>query len=68
MNLIVGSGKPAACLARNYFRYTFARFEDLTLDACALESMRTTVANGGSIAALWKSVTQTPLFMRRTIQ
>jgi hypothetical protein len=52
MNLIVASDKPAACLARNYFRYTFARFEDLTLDACALETMRTTVANGGPIADL----------------
>lgn len=68
MNLIVASDKPAACLARNYFRYAFARFEDLTLDACTLESMRTTVANGGQIANLWKSVTQTPLFTQRTIQ
>jgi hypothetical protein len=68
MNLIVASDKPAACVARNYFRYTFARFEDLTLDACTLENMRTTVANGGQLANLWKSVTQTPLFMQRTIQ
>jgi|HubBroStandDraft_1064217.scaffolds.fasta_scaffold06657_5 hypothetical protein len=68
VNLIVASDKPAACLARNYFRYTFARFEDLTLDACTLENMRTTVANGGQLANLWKSVTQTPLFMQRTIQ
>lgn len=68
MNQIVGSEKPAACLARNYFRYAFGRFEDVTLDACTLESMRTTVANGGPIANLWKSVTQTPLFMQRTIQ
>jgi hypothetical protein len=68
MNLIVASDKPAACFARNYFRYTFGRFEDLTLDACTLESLRATVANGGQIANLWKSVTQTPLFTRRTIQ
>ncbi len=68
MSLIVGSDKPAACFARNYFRYTFGRFEDVTLDACTLESLRTTVASGGPIASLWKSVTQTPLFMRRTIQ
>ena len=68
MSLIVASNKPAACLARNYFRYTFGRFEDLTLDACTLESLRTTVANGGQIGNLWKAVTQTPLFMRRTIQ
>jgi hypothetical protein len=68
MNLIVASGKPAACFARNYFRYTFGRFEDLTLDACTLEAMRKTVASGGQIGNLWKSVTQTPLFMQRTIQ
>lgn len=68
MSLIVASDKPAACFARNYFRYTFGRFEDLTLDACTLENLRATVANGGQIADLWKSVTQTPLFTRRTIQ
>ncbi len=68
MNQIVASQKPAACLARNYFRYTFARFEDLTLDACTLENMLTTVANGGPIGDMWKSVTQTPLFKQRTIQ
>ena len=68
MKLVVASDKPAACLARNYFRYTFGRFEDLALDACTLESLRTTVASGGPIASLWKSVTQTPLFMRRTLQ
>jgi hypothetical protein len=68
MNLIVSTGKPAACLARNYFRYTFARFEDLSLDACTLESMRTAVAGGKPLADLWKSVTQTPLFTQRTIE
>jgi hypothetical protein len=68
MNLVVASKKPAACLARNYFRYTFARFEDLTLDACTLQAMLTTVSSGGPIEGLWKSVTQTPLFMQRTIQ
>jgi hypothetical protein len=68
MNLINTSQKAGACLARNYFRYTFARFEDLTLDACTLESMVTTVSKGGQVGDLWKSVTQSPLFMRRTIQ
>jgi hypothetical protein len=68
MNVIVASGKPAACFARNYFRYTFGRFEDVNVDACTLETLRTTVANGGQIANLWKAVTKTPLFLQRTIQ
>jgi hypothetical protein len=46
MSLIAESGKVEACLARNYFRYTFARWEDANLDACALEELRVALESG----------------------
>ena len=68
MNVTEASSKPAACLARNYFRYTFARFEDVSVDACSLEPMRKTLVVGGHLSDLWKSVVSTPAFMNRTFQ
>jgi hypothetical protein len=68
MSLIETSDKPAACIARNYFRYTFARFEDLTLDACSLEPVREAAENGGKLVDMWKAVVQTPAFQQRTFQ
>jgi uncharacterized protein DUF1592/uncharacterized protein DUF1588/uncharacterized protein DUF1595 len=69
MNVVERSGKAEACLARNYFRYSFARFEDTTLDACALESMRQTIdpsAGPGHLADLFKQVVLTAAFKQRT--
>src|SRR6185436_11071406 len=40
MSLMAGSGKVEACLARNFFRYTYGRWEDTTIDGCALEDAR----------------------------
>jgi Protein of unknown function (DUF1592)/Protein of unknown function (DUF1588)/Protein of unknown function (DUF1595)/Protein of unknown function (DUF1585) len=68
MTEIDASNKPGACLARNYFRYAFGRFEDLTADACALESIRQTLDKGGHLIDLWKAVVQTPAFKQRTFQ
>jgi hypothetical protein len=68
MNLIEQSDKPAACIARNYFRYSFARFEDLTLDGCSLESIREAAEHGGRLLDMWKAVVQTPAFQRRTFE
>jgi hypothetical protein len=68
MSLVEGSQKPAACLARAYFRYTFARFEDLTLDGCSLEPIRKSLDGGGHLIDMWKSVVQTPAFTQRTFQ
>jgi Protein of unknown function (DUF1592)/Protein of unknown function (DUF1588)/Protein of unknown function (DUF1595)/Protein of unknown function (DUF1585) len=68
MNLVEKSDKPAACLARSYFRYTFARFEDLDLDACALETTRSALENGGRLIDMWKSIVETPAFQQRTFQ
>jgi hypothetical protein len=68
MGLVEASQKPAACLARAYFRYTFARFEDLSLDGCSLEAIRKTLDNGGHLIDMWKSAVLTPAFKQRTFE
>jgi hypothetical protein len=68
MRLVESSHKPEACLARNYFRYTFGRFEDVSLDGCSLEMIRKTLDNGGHLVDMLKTVTQTPAFKRRAFQ
>jgi len=65
---MAGSGKIEACLARNFFRYTYGRWEDTTIDGCALEDARKTLANGGTIADLAAAAVKTAQFKRRTFQ
>jgi hypothetical protein len=67
-HLVVGSGKANACLARNYFRFTYARWEDIDADGCALEDLRLKLANGGKLGDLLKQVALSPEFRRRTYQ
>ena len=52
MTLVAASGKAEACLARNYFRFTFARWEDLAKDGCTLEALRARLAAGGTFQDL----------------
>jgi hypothetical protein len=66
MSIIAESGKAEACLARNYFRFTHARWEDVERDGCALESMRQVLAEGGSITDLVRATVQTPAFKQRS--
>jgi hypothetical protein len=68
MAQIVASGKVEACLSRNFFRYTFARWEDLTTDGCALESMRQALANGGSVVDLVMAATLDGSFRERVFE
>ncbi len=71
MHVIATSGKLEACLARNYFRHTFARFENIELDGCTLESMRQKLdrAKGpGLVVDLLKQVVFTPAFKQRTFE
>jgi hypothetical protein len=68
MALIAANGKPEACLTRNYFRYAFGRFEDLTLDGCSLEMMRQKLDAGGNVVDMLKAVTLTPAFKNRAFQ
>jgi hypothetical protein len=68
MPLILGSGKAEACLARNYFRFTFARWEDVTTDGCTLEDLRVRLDHGGNLRTLLKEVALSPQFRRRAFQ
>jgi hypothetical protein len=68
MSLMLASGKVEACLARNFFRYTYARWEDTTADGCALEDGRKALANGGTIRDLAAASVKSAAFKRRAFQ
>lgn len=65
MAQMVTSGKVEACMARQYFRFTFGRWEKIGSDGCVLESMRETLADDGDLAALLRRVASEPSFQRR---
>lgn len=74
---IADSGKAHACLARNYFRFTFARMEDwndgigsgeqTSRDGCVLERLRRAVDKGGSLRTMIREVVMAPEFKQRLI-
>jgi len=66
MTLIGASGQVEACLARNFFRFTYGRWEDLAADGCALEDGRRALANGGKLTDLFTATLMSPQFRRRT--
>lgn len=68
MTMIGASGKAEACLSRNYFRFTYARWEDPAVDGCALEAYRKALLNGGKVSDLIKAATMTPEFRQRTFE
>lgn len=68
MQLIAQSGQVEACLARNYFRFTYARWEDTSRDGCTLEASRAVLASGGSIADLLRTAALAPEFRRRAFE
>ena len=68
MQQIVASGKVEACLSRNFFRYTFARWEDPNVDGCALESMRKSLESGGTLVDLVMAATLDGSFRQRAFE
>ena len=68
MGLIVDSKKATACLARQYFRYSYGRFEHPRQDGCALEQLRSALADGGNIADMLRQVAQSPEFSTRGVE
>lgn len=66
--LVVASEKPHACFARQYFRWSFARLEDLDLDACALSDVKATLDEGAPMADALRVLALTPAFRRRSFQ
>jgi len=68
MQLLNTSGKVEACLARNFFRFTYARWDDPTTDGCALEPVRQAVSSGGKLQDLLSATVMTSTFRRRAFQ
>jgi hypothetical protein len=68
MTQIASSGKVEACLSRHFFRYTFARWENPQTDGCALESMRKSLENGGTLLDLVVSATLSGSFKQRAFE
>lgn len=67
MTLITKSGQVEACLARNYFRFTYGRWEDPKSDGCALEASRSALVSGG-VAELLRAAALAPEFRRRVFE
>ncbi len=60
------SEKVRACFARNYFRFTFARDEDLEQDACALQSLVDNLEGGATLAETLRDIALRPEFRQRS--
>ena len=67
MDRIAESGKVEACMARHYFRFTFARRENENVDGCALEDLRKSISGNGSIGGFVREAVMLPEFKQRQI-
>jgi Protein of unknown function (DUF1592)/Protein of unknown function (DUF1588)/Protein of unknown function (DUF1595)/Protein of unknown function (DUF1585) len=68
MTRIVNSGQVEACVARNFFRFTYGRWEDPASDGCALEDARKALMGGGKITDLLTAALLSAEFQKRTFQ
>ena len=66
MSSIVNSGEVEACVARNFFRFTYGRWEDPASDGCALEDARKALTNGGKFTDLLTAALLSAEFRQRT--
>lgn len=64
---ILDSGKVEDCFARQYFRFTFRRVEDVTADAPALADIAASARGGRSLADALKHVVMRPEFKQKVI-
>jgi hypothetical protein len=62
------SGKPQACFARHYFRFTFGREEQDAEDGCTLDEMYQALLGGESIGSVLRVIALRPEFRRRSIE
>lgn len=67
VGLINASAKAHACFARNYFRFTFRRLEDVANDGCSLERMRQNIMSG-NLRDAFRDVALTDEFKSRNFQ
>jgi hypothetical protein len=68
VDLMLQSGKLEACLVRNYFRFSFGRYEELGADGCALERLRTRLVESGRIRELLAEVALLPEMRQRRFE
>ena len=68
MTLLQQSGKVEACLARNFFRFTYARWDDPSKDGCALEPVRQALTGNGKLQDLLSATVLTSTFRRRAFE
>ncbi len=66
VDLIMQSAKPNACFARQYFRFTFGRMEDLASDACALADVKQALDDDRPLAEVLRTVALSAAFRERT--
>jgi hypothetical protein len=64
---LLDSGKLEACFSRQYLRFTFARKDDLNLDGCALEDVRTALVKGQGMKTAMRALALRPEFRQRVI-
>jgi hypothetical protein len=60
--LLVASEKPRACLTRHWFRFTFGRVEDNTLDGCTLAAMDDALDEGRTLREALRQLALSPAF------
>jgi hypothetical protein len=59
------SGQLESCFARHYVRYTFGRLENIERDGCALESLRSALADGATLPEVMMGLAMRPEFKQR---
>jgi hypothetical protein len=62
------SPKPHACFARQYFRFTFGRIEDLDSDGCVLADVKSSLDDGAPLAESLRAVAMSPAFRKRSFK
>lgn len=65
MQQIAESDKPSVCFARNFFRFTWARWEDDATDGCVIRSMGDALSKGSLIDVV-KAAVLDARFKQRT--
>ena len=64
---LTDSGQLEACFSRQYLRFTFARKDDLKLDGCALEDVRTALVEDQGLKTAMRTLALRPEFRQRVI-
>jgi hypothetical protein len=64
--LMLESGKPQACFARQYFRFTFARTETLASDGCVLAELQSALTEKQSLSSVVVRIAKTKAFRQRS--